>query len=183
MKQKVLPLVFLAAFSIQSFAQEETANAVFIDLSSTIIGVTSGGFGIGAGYERALNNYFSVLGNFSVIGFEVNGGEYLGIGVIVYGRTYPFSGGTAVREFFISIGGGYSYIDIKYNGEEDVSNIVEAKILVGWKFVFGHPNGIFLEPAAGIGFVFADKVNTPPGMGTVPLSNKIQYGVSLGYAF
>ncbi|MDR2602928.1 MAG: hypothetical protein LBC53_10855 [Spirochaetaceae bacterium] len=183
MKQKILALVFLAAFSIQSFAQEETKNAVFVDFGPTVLGAIAGGFGIGLGYERALTSKFSALGNFSVIGFNIEQNKYFGLAIGVHGRFYPISGGTAVKKFYIDLGGTYSNINMEYSGDKAASNIIEAGVMLGWKFVLGNASsGLFLEPTAGWGFVFGE-VKVPSGMRPIPVNGGAKFGVNIGYAF
>jgi hypothetical protein len=45
-------------------------NYAFVDFAPLLAGVLLGGFGIGGGYERALTNYFSVVGYFDYLAVE-----------------------------------------------------------------------------------------------------------------
>jgi hypothetical protein len=180
MKRKILVLLLISIFAVSSFAQEKK-NAVFVDFGSTIIGVMNGGFGIGFGYERALSDNFSVMVSASYIGFTIAGykydTEYLGISAGLRARYYPLS--NPVGGWYIDIGGGYSYIGITYD-EKATSNIFEAGILTGWKFIF-RP-GFFLEPGIRYTFVFGE-INTPSGSASISAVGGFSFWLGLGWAF
>jgi hypothetical protein len=183
MKKKMVSLVIAAALTGSVFAQEENANAIFIDFESLITGLSVGGFGLGLGYERALTESISALGILGAIGFKKNADgisaydtEYFGFYGDIHARYYPLK--SAVNKLFIDIGAGYSHISVEY-GEKATSDVFGIGVRVGWKF---SKRPVFFEPAVAYDKSFGE-VKMPNGSASIPPLDGVKFGASLGVIF
>jgi hypothetical protein len=175
----VLAIVFGGGLS-SAFAQErERQNAVFVDLGYPIAGLLLGGFGIGAGYERAFLPQISVRGNVGYIGYSNSDLDFMGFDIGAGLRYYPLS--SAVGKFYIEGGFVYSPILIKHKGEEAASNIFVIAASLGWKVIY--KTGFFLEPYIGYKIGIGE-LNMPKGLSSVSYDpSGLAYGIGLGWAF
>ena len=115
MKKFTLIIVLVFAVDLGIFSQEknnglfdlksgptEQKNAVSIDFGTLIWDLSSGGFGVGASYERSIHKMFSVMGHISYSNHDWN---YFAIEF--HGRWYPF--GTSLGKFFAMVNLGYGF--------------------------------------------------------------------------
>lgn len=167
------------------FAQEtEKKNAVFVDLGYPILGLISGGFGIGLGYERALLPQLSVRGNVGYLGFDAtdsnsNTLKYVGFDLVAGLRYYPLN--SAISKLYLEGAFGVSPISMTYKGEKVNSSPVTIAVTAGWKAVFG--GGLFLEPYVGYRRAIGE-VKFPNNAPSISYDvNGLTYGFGLGWAF
>jgi hypothetical protein len=128
-------------------------NYVFVDFAPLLAGVLLEGFGVGGGYERALTNYFSVVGYFDYLAVK----DAAAFDVLLRPRVY--TSGTALSGFYI---GGIIGYGMVIGGEGMVSFGAEA----GWKYITA--SGLSAEP--WLGFVTGEY-------------GGLKYGVTFGYAW
>jgi len=114
----------------------EQKNAVSIDFGTLIWDLSTGGFGIGASYERSINNMFSVLGYLS---YSYHNWNYFAFEI--HGRWYPFK--TAIGKLFADVAMGHGFFWDNYNDLGNDWYVHTLKINAGWKFII---NNIFIEP-------------------------------------
>ncbi|MDR2521301.1 MAG: autotransporter outer membrane beta-barrel domain-containing protein [Spirochaetaceae bacterium] len=202
--KKSISVVLLAAMVASGvFAQEEEAakrkeNAIFLDFGPLIAGALRDGFGLGVGYERALNDRFSILGHIDMLGFPVkltnSQKEYyeetvFALDIDVRARWYPFK--AALSGFFVGAGVGYGLlsdvVEPKSAGKavgiekEDYSlHIMNFAAQLGWKWILGA--GFVLEPIVRYTGVIELANNRPAGSAKLSVGG-FTAGVSLGWAF
>ncbi|MDR1893987.1 MAG: hypothetical protein LBQ61_04740 [Spirochaetales bacterium] len=69
----IFALVSGALFADQGVPEATADNAVYVDLGPTFIALIGGGFGLGLGYERAINPYWSLFGIVDYAGGTIRG--------------------------------------------------------------------------------------------------------------
>jgi hypothetical protein len=184
MKKKILGFVLAGLITVPTFAQE-IPNAIFVDIGPGLIYGILGGFGIGGGYERALNDHFSVMatawgGGVTISGnlgdtsvFTISGGPRA--------RLYPL--GHAVKGLFVDAGADFLYMSATVNDDSATGVIGTAGIKAGWKIVFGSDGGFFLEPGFGYKVCLFGEVNGPDISVTIPTFVGPELWLGLGAAF
>ena len=176
------------------FAQEEERrekqNAVFLDVGPLFMGLLLGGFGIGAGYERAINNSFSAMGHFDILMFTLRDDiDYkepvFAFDIDVHGRWYPLK--SALAKLFVDVGVGYGSFSDKVEPKaayietmKYTVHILSIGAKAGWKFILGP--GFVLEPSLGYSYAF-ELANNRPGGATKLTIGGLSYSIGLGWAF
>jgi hypothetical protein len=175
-------LVLTVLLSNAAFAQKAKRNAVFVDVGPLIEGLIFGGFGLGVGYERALTDYWTVLGHGDYE--SILGGDLWALDIDVHGRYY-FQLGPAVAGLFADLGLGYGLLSWKglFRDETVTASAFTISAKVGYKYIF-RP-GFFLEPAVGYSFAISGGLKDSTGekhTGDIG-GTGLNYGMSLGWAF
>jgi hypothetical protein len=183
MKKYAFVIIFAFIIYIRIFSQENNSglfnlrsgptsqkNAVSIDFGTLIWDLTSGGFGIGASYERSIHRMFSVLGHFS---YSYHDWNYLASEL--HGRWYPF--GTALGKLFADICLGYGLFWNNNTSNDWSIHTLKISSKIGWKLLLG--NGIFIEPLIGYGFPF--KLNE--NQSDLEISGGLGIALNIGWAF
>ena len=145
-------------------------NAVSIDFGTLIWDLSSGGFGIGASYERSIHKMFSVMGHISYSNHDWN---YLAFEF--HGRWYPF--GTSLGKLFAMVNFGYGVFWDNSSNEKWAVHTLKISPKTGWKLLFR--NGIFFEPIIGYGFPFVLNENK----GELNIASSLGIGLNIGWAF
>jgi len=165
-------LLFLITFLVQEIFAESSEdnvqpkNAVSIDFGTLIWDLSSGGFGLGASYERPVNNMFSVLGHFSYSNHDWNSFAFE-----MHGRWYPLE--TAFDKLFADICLGYGLF-----WDDWAVNTMKISTKAGWKFIFC--DRVFVEPIMGFGFPFIITDNRNDSSGASGDELKISWGLGIG---
>lgn len=183
MKKIILTIVLAFIINIEVFSQENDnglfnlfsgysvqKNAVSIDFGTLIWDLASGGFGIGASYERSIHKMFSVMGHFSYSNHDWN---YLAFEF--HGRWYPF--GTSLGKLFAMVNFGYGLFWNNEVNENWVVHTIKISPKIGWKLLFN--NGFFIEPIIGYGFPFILHENKSD----LNISGGLGIGLNVGWAF
>jgi hypothetical protein len=172
MTKKIGAIVILSLLlSGTGFAQNAIKNAFFLDLGPLLDGLTRGGWGLGAGYERAITPQISLLGH---VVYETRSNTYRSsyIDINVHGRYY-FINGPAVSGLFAGIGLGGEFVTFAQGSpDETKGGIFDISATVGYKWI--SDPGFFLEPYLGYTY----------GVGEYARSNtEVKFGLNLGWAF
>jgi len=175
MIKRVFFLLFLITFLVQEIFAEsyednvQQKNAVSIDFGTLIWDLSSGGFGLGASYERPINNMFSALGHFSYSNHDWN---YFAFEA--HGRWYPLE--TAFERLFADICLGYGL----FWDNDWAVNTMKISTKAGWKFIFC--DRFFAEPIMGFGFPFVitdNRIDSSERLASWGLG----IGLNIGWAF
>jgi hypothetical protein len=180
----VLGAVFLILpqFAFAEAAEPEAKNALYPTcfVIPPIYAMAVDGLGIGAGYERSLDNHFSVMGNFMLFGAPEFNDSPLG---------FLLFGAATGRYYFADtiLKGGYIGLTLVYLGmfsiDSEVSNFAVPGITasIGYKWRLG--SNFFIEPELGIGIFYtgiaiirSESVSLPILPLTIPM-------VNFGWAF
>ncbi|GHV82455.1 hypothetical protein AGMMS49991_10130 [Spirochaetia bacterium] len=170
----------------------EYKNAVSIDVGPWISiltksGDNASGFGLGAGYERVINNLFTAMATFAYAEYDINIDQALKVtrfDISAHARYYPLK--SAFSQLFIDAGLGYSNTLIKSaaSDEKASSDLFVLGIKGGWKFLF--KKTFFLEPWISYTYAFetpkmpADSVANPAD--PVKMSD-FSIGIAIGIYF
>jgi len=166
-------LVILLAGNLFAENNVQQKNAVSIDFGTLIWDLSSGGFGLGASYERPIHNMFSVLGHFS---YSYHDWNYFAFEA--HGRWYPLE--TAFEKLFADICLGYGLFWDNYNNTDNdwAVNTMKISTKAGWKFIFC--DRFFAEPIIGFGFPFIITDNRSDLSGVSSDKLKISWGLGIG---
>jgi len=156
-------------FNLKSEPSEQK-NAVSIDFGTLIWDLSTGGFGIGASYERSVHNMFGVMGHIS---YSHHGWDY--IAFEFHGRWYPFK--TSFGKFFVMVNLGYGLFWGENTTGDWHVHTLKISPKIGWKLLFR--NGIFIEPIIGWGFPFVLNKNDSG----LDISGGLGIGLNIGWAF
>jgi hypothetical protein len=183
MKHFILLIVFAFIVNIGVFSEENQnglfnlfsgpslqKNTVSIDFGTLIWDLSSGGFGIGASYERSIHRMFTVMGHIS---YSYHDWNYLAFEF--HGRYYPF--GTSIGKLFAMVNLGYGVFWNNRPNEDWTVHTLKISPKIGWKLLFR--NGIFLEPIIGYGFPFVLNENKSD----LDISGGLGIGLNIGWAF
>ena len=183
MKKFTLIIVLTFVVNLGVFSQEnnnglfglksgstEQKNAVSIDFGTLIWDLSSGGFGIGACYERPIHKMFSIMGHISYSNHDWN---YLAFEF--HGRWYPF--GTSLGKLFAMVNLGFGVFWDNTSNERWTVHTLKISPKIGWKLLFR--NGIFIEPIIGYGFPFVLNENKSE----LNISSGLGIGLNIGWAF
>jgi hypothetical protein len=144
-----------------AFAQGVPAGpqqAVYINLTPTVIATVLGGVGLGGGYEYALQPNLSFLATVDMAGGsfanpDIGGGtvDYFFMNISAAVRHYFFN--NAVTGFYVSLGIGDMFVQGKINNVVGGVNIFTIEADLGYKFSIG--SNFFWEPYIGVAYRFA----------------------------
>ena len=181
MKKLILVLVVVAmligvggnafAVNLPGVAPEGSnpKNAVHADLSWLFSGLISGGFGIGAGYERAVLPYLSIKATGGFI-FWPYGSSISILGGV---RGYFLKG--AVNGPFAGVSAGVNIASFSYGGYGASGVGFSMLIEGGYKFTVmnGGQGGFFVEPVIGALL----------GFGAGGVGAGFHWGANIGWSF
>ena len=183
MKKIIITIVLAFIVNFEVFSQENDnglfnlfsgysvqKNAVSIDFGTLIWDLTSGGFGIGASYERSIHKMFSIMGHFS---YSYHNWNYLAFEF--HGRWYPF--GTSLGKLFAMVNFGYGIFWNNDANENWAVHTIKISPKIGWKLLLN--KGFFIEPIIGYGFPFALNENKSD----LKISGGLGIGLNVGWAF
>jgi hypothetical protein len=183
MKKFATFFVLSIVLTTSAFSQEK-ANAVSIDVKYTVLSILLGGVGTSIVYERAINDYFSVIGNINywgvVIGSTLNTDFYEGTELTyleVGARFRIYAGGNALTGIFIDGGCKYSNITKEYIGQANY-NVINLGGRIGWK----SEKTFFVESSLGFGVNFGDKEILDTSNAWV-LVDGLEFNVFCGWTF
>jgi hypothetical protein len=163
-------LVLLGSVSLNAQTGGGKQNYVFVDFAPLLAGVLEGGFGIGAGYERAINDRFSVAGYFDYLSV----GDISAFDVLLRPRFYPL--GSALSGFYVGGIVGYGMVTIQEDNYEYGGYGEEKKESSYGMFTFG--------AEVGWKFIFASGLSAEPWLGyVVGEFGGIKFGATFGYAW
>jgi hypothetical protein len=181
--KKLILFILLFIVSMELFSQENDnglfdlssgtsleKNAVSIDFGTLIWDLASGGFGVGASYERSIHKNFSVMGHVS---YSYHDWNYLAFEF--HGRWYPF--GTSLGKLFAMVNIGYGVFWNDDLTENWTVHTIKISPKIGWKLLLH--NGLFIEPIIGYGFPFALNQNKSD----LDISGGLGIGLNIGWAF
>lgn len=157
---------------------EQAANAVFADLSYTLLGALSGGGGLGVVYERMISEHISALAGVNFLLTEKQNFSMFEFGGSLQARYYP--SGSAISQFFIALTAEYQSFKIGFQGKDYKSDVFSVSPMAGWKKIFGN-KGFFVEPALGFAFRFGE-INMPNDI-YIPLKSGLVFALGMGAAF
>ena len=132
--------------------------------------MSTGGFDIGASYERLIHEMFAVIGHF---GYSHHGWNYFAFEF--HGRWYPFR--TSLGIFFAMVNLGYGLFWSEDTNDDWFVHTLKISPKIGWKLLFR--NGIFIEPIFGWGFPFVLNENK----NGLDISDGLGIVLNIGWAF
>jgi hypothetical protein len=148
----LLPLILLVSLPCQG--QTEIDNLFSLDLSYSLTGLLNQGWGIGAGFEKKINTYFSAKGTLGHMTFltGIKDVYCTSVGISLFANYYPL--GKKLDKLYIGIGGGSDFMNYFGKGElpqttEDILISITPKI--GWKFTM--PKYVMIDVSAGYKFI------------------------------
>jgi hypothetical protein len=185
MKRIILLPVFVFVIHFSTFSQEKAnqlKNAPFVNLGPLLTGALNDGFGITLGYEIAPLKQLSVVNSVTFLQYYVDTGnkntDILTVGYNLVGRLYPLS--SAVDKLFLGVGFSYIFTYGEIN-EKKNGNIWCPVVESGWKFIF--PMNFFTELSLAYKPKFSADVDTSKYGPNNPEPQRLEYGISLGWAF
>jgi len=176
--KKMLIVLLIVITSAGAFAQEmkkpSAQNAININVGTTVVGLVLGGFGIGAGYERALSHAVALRLNGDYMSIKVLNESYSIFDAILTARWYPEN--KALEGFFVEGGGGIWGVGVPTSLNLKQSNWIfpGVQLDVGYKWNF---NGFFFEPLIGYQLAFGGIE------GSTFRAGGFLIGINVGFAF
>lgn len=153
------------------------SSAVQIDLGYLLVGLASGGFGIGGAYEFGITENISAKAMGGFISWSAFGHSASLIDVYGMGRYYIWP--VAVNGLYIGAGAGATIASWSWDDESDSSLFPGVLAEVGYKFTLQNDGqgGFFLEPFLGFQQTFGTMAGIAYSAGGA------RYGLALGWSF
>lgn len=141
-------------------------NTISLEYPPVLIAFAGGGAGLGLGYERYINEWFS-LHIVAMAGFlpAANSGNLTTAGLSVEPAFFPFPG---LRGITFGIGCGVLYLSATgedlYGGLESHLIIPYFKTSAGWRFVLGRKKIRFtIQPEIVFSLLLSGRIGSGPG--------------------